>query len=86
MDNPGYIWIHPDKHVYTFGRAASGGREGDAHISYLAQSRKMMLHPVPFSTISSNGDDPGQCGHAENVICTHRYSYLIGCNVRDLVL
>ena len=52
MDNPGYIWIYPDKHVYTFGRAASGGREGDAHISYLAQSRDSCQPPVDHLSTS----------------------------------
>ena len=38
-----------------------------------------MRRPAPFSTISSNGDDPGRCGHLREAFSTPRYPKMHGC-------
>ena len=45
-----------------------------------------MRRPAPFSTVSSNGDDPGQCGHVGDVIRTVRYPNVRGCTFQHLPL
>ena len=43
-----------------------------------------MRRPAPFSTISSNGDDPGRCGHVGGVVRTLRYLNVRGCTSKYL--
>ena len=43
-----------------------------------------MRRPAPFSTISSNGDDPGRCGHVGDAIRTLKYLNVRGCTSCNL--
>ena len=43
-----------------------------------------MRRPAPFSIISSNGDDPGRCGHFGDAIRTLKYLNVRGCTFEHL--